>query len=294
MSNLPQHSRRKALKSIGMAITAIPVVSILGCNSADSTNETATASTGTSTTAENTTANTTDSNQTNSGNWAVGGTELITDNFPEDSLFETTSACTIALTKSTTEGPCYFANNASEDISTGLTGLPMMLCLRLVDSNCQPLAGYEIAVWHCDTQGVYSGDTSNSADSSRFAGDFCTGGDNAAEQSTWYRGELITDSNGRVNFKSCFPGWYAGRTIHIHFSVKNNNNNEVISQFCFSDEFTEEICTTHSEYSNRGTQDTPLTGGRDTVFSSDYQDFQMEISQNSDGSLLAYKTIQIN
>ncbi|MBL4766079.1 MAG: intradiol ring-cleavage dioxygenase [Colwellia sp.] len=290
MATSSMQTRRKVLKSLGLTIASIPILGLVACNS--SKNETNIANVETTSSDTTTLPDTTSSSET--GNWLVGTTDLITDNFPEDTLFETTTACTIALTGSTTEGPCYFAAESSNDISTGISGLPMMLCLQLIDSNCNPLAGYEISVWHCDTQGVYSADTSDSADSSRFAGNFCTGGNKEAEKSTWFRGELITDSNGRVNFKSCFPGWYSGRTIHIHFRVKNNNSDSVISQFCFTDQLTEDICTTHSEYSARGTQDTPLSGGRDTVFGSSYDEFQFNTQQNSDGSLLAYKTIQIN
>lgn len=171
----------------------------------------------------------------------------------------------------------------------------MQLCLQLVDSNCQPLAGHDIDVWHCDAEGIYSGDTTNSADAGSFAGDFCTAGDNEAQQSTWYRGKLTTDSNGRVNFKSCFPGWYRGRTIHIHYYVSNSAGmSSVTSQFCFNDDFAREICTTHELYSSRGEQDTPLAGGRDTVFpSSGYEGFLLTTEQNSDGTLLAYHTIQV-
>jgi len=285
MSN-NQQTRRNLVKTLGIAITALPIISIIGCGGDNS--DTTNADIDTQPTTEPTTGG---SSSTETGDWLVGGTELITENYPDDTLFESATACAIALTGSTTEGPCFFSVDTTEDISTGLTGLPMMLCLRLIDSECNPLANHEIAVWHCYTAGVYSGDTTNSEDSSGFAGDFCTSGDNAAQSSTWYRGELITDSNGRVNFKSCFPGWYSGRTIHIHFSVTNNNAS-LISQFCFDDTLTQDICNNHSEYSGRGTQDTTLSGGRDTVFGSDYEEFQFETQINSDGSLLAYKTIQ--
>jgi hypothetical protein len=68
----------------------------------------------------------------------------------------------------------------------------------------------------------------------------------------------------------------------------------VVSQFCFPDAFTTEICTTHTEYSSRGIQDTTLSAGRDTVFGNSYDEFLFDYQQNSDGSLLAYKTIQIS
>ena len=224
--------------------------------------------------------------------WAADTTELISVDYPDDSIFEQSNSCSLAVTQQTTLGPCYFADSTGEDISLGLSGLPMQLCLRLVDSNCNPLTGYKIEIWHSDIRGVYSGDTSESSDASSFAGNFCTGGDSAAENSTWYRGLLSTDSNGRVNFKTHFPGWYSGRTIHIHFAVVDSyNNRQLISQLCFTDDFADYICTNHGLYSGRGVQDTPLA--RDNVFPSDYEDFVLSTEQNEDGTLLAYHTIKL-
>ena len=124
--------------------------------------------------------------------------------FPEDTIFESGATCDITLTEPLKEGPCYFYSDYREDISDGLVGLPMQLCLQLTDQNCQPLSGYEVEVWHCDVRGVYSGDTTNSQDSDRFSTSFCTGNDEAALASRWFRGILVTDSAGRVNFQSCF------------------------------------------------------------------------------------------
>lgn len=269
----------------------MPAVAVLGaaCGESSSTAGVTTTSTVGATTTSSSGAATT-------GAWASGGTSLISVAYPDSSAFNPDSACQVSLNEATTEGPCYFQSDTGEDISTGLTGLPMQLCLQLIDTECQPLSDHVIEVWHCDTDGVYSGDTSQSADADRFAGDFCTGGDGEAEQATWYRGQLTTDSDGRVNFKSCFPGWYSGRTLHIHFAVSDaEGTGRVISQFCFPDTFAEDICTTHELYSDRGVQDTPLAGGTDTVFPADsFENFMLATQQNSDGTLLAYGTIQMD
>jgi protocatechuate 3,4-dioxygenase beta subunit len=231
-----------------------------------------------------------------SGGWASGGTDLITVGYPDSSVFASLGACSLSLTPGTTEGPCYFSTDTGEDISQGSTGLPMQLCLQLVDATCSPLAGYVIEVWHCDTRGVYSGDTSGSDDADRFAGGFCTAGDDEAESSTYFRGQLTTDADGRVNFKTCFPGWYGGRTIHIHFAVSDpDGTSRVISQFCFTDEMCDEICTTHDRYADRGAQDTPLAGGTDTVFPrSGYEEYLLATERNSDGSMLAYGVVRVD
>ena len=95
---------------------------------------------------------------TTADGWLIGGTALITAAYPDDSIFDTGGNCEVNLTGSTTKGPCYF-QILGEDISEGFTGLPMLLCLRLIDSNCDPLANHTVEVWHCDANGVYSGDT---------------------------------------------------------------------------------------------------------------------------------------
>lgn len=287
-------ARRKFIKQLGLGVAGVSLLSLVSCGDSvvtDTTDNTS-GSGDDSSSGSGSGGNSGDSGTSTS--WATGGTASMIANFPDDSIFALTTACTVSLTKALTEGPCFFAADVLDDISEEQGGLPMQLCLQVIDAQCQPVSGLEVEVWHCDVAGLYSGDTSGSADSRRFNSGFCTGNDQQALQAKWFRGYQVTDSSGRVNFKSCFPGWYSGRTIHIHFRVRNNNNDEVISQFCFSDSLTEEICTGHPEYLARGIQNITLSGGRDTVFGSNYQDFIFATQQNEDGSLLAYKTIQIS
>ncbi|MDW6002342.1 dioxygenase family protein [Vibrio mangrovi] len=232
------------------------------------------------------------SDGSDSGAWASGGTASMTADFPEDSIFETGQTCSVALTEALTMGPCYFTGNYQEDISEGQTGLPMMLCLQLIDQNCQPLAGYEVEVWHCNVDGLYSGDTTGSSDSSSFFRSYCTENDEEALASKWFRGTLVTDSSGRVNFRSCFPGWYASRAIHIHFKINKNNTRELVSQCGFDDDFCTTICTTHVDYVNRGEPDTLFRN--DSIFTDGNTDQLFNYRQNNDGSLLVYKRIIVS
>jgi hypothetical protein len=39
----------------------------------------------------------------------------------------------------------------------------------LIDMDCNPVEGAVVEVWYCDKAGIYSADTSESDDSSRFA-----------------------------------------------------------------------------------------------------------------------------
>lgn len=228
------------------------------------------------------------------GEWASGGTDLITAAYPDTSIFGSLQPCSLSLTESTTEGPCYFSTDTGEDISLGEQGLPMQLCLQLLDTDCNPLADRVIEVWHCDTDGIYSGDTSASEDADRFAGDFCTGGEEEAEASTFFRGQRTTDTDGRVNFKTCFPGWYSSRAIHIHIAVSDQDGTtRAISQLGFADNFTVELCTSHDRYADRGSPDTSLSD--DTVFPAEDNDhFLFATEQNADGSLLAYAVLRID
>lgn len=282
--------RRKTLKSLASFAMVTPLVALIGCGgsgssltSSDSTDTSSSGSTGGSTTTDPVADN---------GSWLSGGTDSMTADFPDDSIFESSSTCNVSLTGQQTEGPCYFDSDYLDDISEGQTGLPMMLCLQLIDSSCNPLSGYEIEVWHCNVEGIYSGDTSGSSDTNGFNSSFCTGNDSEALASRWFRGIAVTDSSGRVNFKTCFPGWYASRAIHIHFRVRKNNLDSLVSQFGFSDDFCTDICTSHSDYISHGAPDTYLAS--DTVFGSDYADYLFDLEQNDDGSLLGYKRIIIS
>lgn len=41
---------------------------------------------------------------------------------------------------------------------------------------------------------------------------------------TWLRGVQQTDEDGMVEFETIVPGWYAGRTPHIHIRVSTHDN----------------------------------------------------------------------
>ena len=265
-------SKRKSLKSISL-VASIPVLSSLSFHSNAVTT----------------------SNQTkaklNSNGWAVGNTDLITTPFPDDDIFQNPSMCNIVMTEQMILGPCYYSVTSSNDISSGVSGLPMQLCLRLVNNQCEPLANHEIEVWHTDSRGIYSADTSQSDDANRFRTWRCAGNDKLAKKSSWFRGSQLTDANGRVNFKTCFPGWYGGRTIHIHVRVKHNNQTSVTTQLCFDETLANEICSTHEKYSERGLQDTPLT--QDYFFRDKIESSLITHQKNQDGSLLAFKTLKV-
>lgn len=151
-------------------------------------------------------------------------------------LPEMTSMCIVSPEQ--TEGP-YFSDvqlNRSDirsDPSDGSVsaGIPLMLTLnvnRVTADTCEPLPNAIVDIWHCDAEGVYS--------------DFA--GENSAGQK-FLRGYQVTDENGVAQFITIYPGWYRGRTVHIHLKVRTEDGAgqayEFTSQMYFDDELTDQI-----------------------------------------------------
>ncbi len=228
--------------------------------------------------------------------WLAGGTAAMTAEFPPESdpldLSLGNVMCTITGTDAYTIGPCFFdVDDFREDISEGEPGVPMTLVLKLVDADCAPVEGAYIEVWWCDREGIYSGDSSESTGAvSGFRADFCTGNDADGLAARWFRGIQRTDSVGNVYFLGCFPGWYRGRTTHIHFRVVVDGVQRLVSQFCFDDDISNDLYLNHPDYTGEP-KDTD--NGSDSVFRRDWQDYMIIVDQQWDGSMLAYKGIQI-
>lgn len=109
-----------------------------------------------------------------------------------------------------TEGP-FFVDAGLEraDLTAGAShagvqaALPLDLAIRLVDvrNGCRPVPGIQVDVWHTDALGRYSGVQGEQGE-------------------TYCRGFLRTDPAGGVAFRTIYPGWYPGRTIHIHVKAR--------------------------------------------------------------------------
>ena len=85
---------------------------------------------------------------------------------------------------------------------------------------------------------------------------------------TFVRGYQITDSNGVVTFKTIVPGWYSGRTIHIHVMIRTLcSSGSVLTEF--TTQLPLDHATSVSPYSSRGPPDT--TSAEDSIYSSSTQ-----------------------
>jgi protocatechuate 3,4-dioxygenase beta subunit len=166
------------------------------------------------------------------------------------------------VTSKQTEGPFFIDErlNRSDirvDPSDGSlkAGVPLSLTLRVAtvgSGGCNPLSGAIVDIWQCDAVGTYSGVTERD---SRSAG------------KNFLRGYQVTDANGNTQFTTIYPGWYPGRTVHIHFKVRTNaksrNPQEITSQLYFDDWLTDRI---HAQppYSGKGQR--PVKNQQDGLF----------------------------
>ncbi|HEX5715914.1 MAG TPA: intradiol ring-cleavage dioxygenase [Thermoanaerobaculia bacterium] len=126
-------------------------------------------------------------------------------------------------------------------------GVPLDLTLavsRLTGGGCAPLAGVLVDVWHCDHLGIYSD-----------------------AEDKLLRGYQVTDARGRARFKTIYPGWYQGRTVHIHFKLRSaptvRPGFDFTSQLYFDDALTDRVYT-QAPYAARGAR--RIRNNRDGIY----------------------------
>jgi protocatechuate 3,4-dioxygenase beta subunit len=213
--------------------------------------------------------------------WASGGTKAMKGNYPDPFTSNPGTAC--VLTKAMILGPCYAATVEREDVSEGVPGVPMRLSLLVVSADgCTPVVGATVDIWHTSTGGVYS----------EFGpGTACNPGADDQSALTFCRGVQTTNSSGRVDFSSVVPGWYRGRAVHIHFTVRLNEQEFVTGQFFLEDSLLDDI-EQQVDYEERGTRDTRNT--QDGVLpASDPSPYILNTAKRADGVLHAWKIIGI-
>jgi protocatechuate 3,4-dioxygenase beta subunit len=85
------------------------------------------------------------------------------------------------------------------------------------ESGSRPVAAARIEIWQTDAEGVYHPEGRGDA------GDY--GDDEIA-----LRGYVVTDRNGAYSFTSVYPGYYEGRTRHIHVRVSASGTTTIATQ----------------------------------------------------------------
>jgi len=137
--------------------------------------------------------------------------------------FEDAATCTV--TPEQTEGPYYLdVDKIRADIREDREGAELEVAVRVMDADgCTPIKDAVFDIWHADASGDYSG-----FDGSAAPGASTTG-------SRYLRGAQITDADGVARITTIFPGWYPGRTPHIHAKVFISNAEVLTTQLYFDD-----------------------------------------------------------
>jgi protocatechuate 3,4-dioxygenase beta subunit len=157
----------------------------------------------------------------------------------------TAEAASCILSKESTEGPYWIANHLTRrNITENRPGMPLRLHLTVLDAvTCKPIKGADVEIWHADAGGTYSGVQGNTK--------------------TFLRGHQKSAANGSVTFDTVYPGWYSGRTPHIHIKVHVGTSYVYTGQLFFSDTASAAIYRT-ARYKSHGQADT--TNTEDSIY----------------------------
>ncbi|HEU0302853.1 MAG TPA: intradiol ring-cleavage dioxygenase [Longimicrobium sp.] len=136
-------------------------------------------------------------------------------------------------------------------------GVPLALTFnvsQIGSGACTPLPGAMVDVWQCDADGVYSG-----------VQDQLVGFDTTGQK--FLRGWQRTGADGTARFTTIYPGWYPGRTVHIHFKIRRDASAsqayEFTSQLFFDDALTDQVHA-RPPYAAKGERD--LRNARDGIY----------------------------
>ena len=177
-------------------------------------------------------------------------------------------AVSCVLTPEQTEGPYYIPNEAlRRNITEGRPGTALLLRAFVVNaSTCKPIRGAAVDVWHADASGVYSG--------------FGQG----ARNRTFMRGIQRTNAKGLALFRTVYPGWYAGRTVHIHVKVHLGGNVVHTGQLYFPDTVTDAVYR-RAPYRSRPNREVRNAG--DAIFRNGGSRSMLAVRKNTSGVYVA-------
>lgn len=208
----------------------------------------------------------------------LGGPNREERSAPDLSALESTNAnlptgCVVR--PELTEGPVFVEEDLnrsdiridpSNDVMTAGVILDLAFNIsQLSDNACVPLSGIKVDIWHCDSEGIYS-DTDE------------LGMDTVGQK--FLRGYQISDENGSVQFRTIYPGWYAGRAVHIHFKMRTDEGYEFTSQLFFDDALTDEVFA-NAPYNTRGERS--LRNDDDNIFGGSGNLMMLDLTPTADG-----------
>jgi protocatechuate 3,4-dioxygenase beta subunit len=187
-----------------------------------------------------------------------------------------------------TEGP-YFVDeklNRSDirvdptdnSVRPGVTLRLVLSVYSVANNSCNPLPSATVDIWHCDALGSYSDVHDN-------AGEFAD-----TRGKKFLRGYQVTDASGKVEFQTIYPGWYTGRSVHIHYMVRTNPKSEVghefTSQLYFDEAITDQVHA-QAPYAQKGQRD--LRNERDGIYRRGGQQTMLGLTKDAQGYVGTYK-----
>lgn len=167
-----------------------------------------------------------------------------------DLLDDPTMQAVCTLTPSNALGPYYLnLNLVRSDIKESQAGQKTRLFIHVVHaSDCSPIPNATVDVWHANALGVYSGFSNQ-----------------GTQGQTWLRGRQFSDANGAVVFDTVFPGWYQGRTGHIHLLVRPTATTQLTTQLFFTQTLQNRVWSRQPYLSHTGN---PTTNAQDGLYTS--------------------------
>jgi protocatechuate 3,4-dioxygenase beta subunit len=154
------------------------------------------------------------------------------------------------MTPELTIGPYFVEEKLNRsDLRGDRDGVQLALTMHVFDydKDCAAVADAQIDLWHCDALGKYSDVQQNGT----------TG-------QTWLRGFQKTDTAGVATFTTIFPGYYQGRTTHIHVRVRVNDL-DFTTQIFFTEDQTATVNGV-APYTNNNTNGTRLKNTDDGIY----------------------------
>ena len=178
------------------------------------------------------------------------------------------------LTPEQTDGPYYIAGEkVRRNITDGHPGAALLLRATVVDaSTCRPIKNAAVDIWHADAAGVYSG--------------FGSG----ASSRTFMRGIQRTNAKGVAEFRTVYPGWYQGRTVHIHVKVHVGGNVVHTGQLYFNDSLTDRVFA-RAPYSSRPNRD--VRNAQDMIYRSGGARSLVKVRKSSAGVYIGTITMGV-
>lgn len=195
----------------------------------------------------------------------TGATTSVTSTAPvaDDVIAMLDAAPTCQLATEETQGPYWFdVDSVRGDIREDRPGTRLDLALRVQDvTGCQAggtataVRDCVVEIWHCDAGGEYSGFESSTTGTGGGPGAPGGGGPGGGSgdvsdgsysegvteatptgDATFLRGAQVAGEDGVVRFATIFPGWYSGRTVHIHLKVHIDRVNVLTTQLYFEED----------------------------------------------------------